>query len=284
MDEQNTPQNVFEKIRLIRENHLLDLKDIAQKSRIQLQYLEAIESGNLEAIPDVYDKLFFQTYLTFLPLTEDEKKEILKEFQIERQKIKPEKSTTIRNLKAVELDESDIKRYKNLFIALPILLVIVIIGFLAFNSESTKVKPEAPIEEISIYEVVHEVTKKDSLLADSTEKAAEKKQPLAGKGKVNVELNAAERTWLRVVADHADTSEYLLKKDEKLSLGADSTLEFLVGKANGISFTVNGEQIGILGQPGQVISYLKATEKGIVNKRIKTIQKKETSSDTLRTR
>ena len=283
MDEQNTPQNVFEKVRLIRESHLLDLKDIAKKSRIQLQYLEAIESGNLSVIPDVYDKLFFQTYLGFLPLTEDEKKEILKEFQIERQRIKPEKATTIRNLKAVELDQSDIKRYKNLFIALPILLVIVIIGFLAFNSESNKVKPEAPVEEISIYEVVNEVAKKDSLIADSTKKATHKNLKTA-KGTVDVELNAAERTWLRVVADHADTSEYLLKKEEKLTLNADSTLEFLVGKANGISFTVNGEKIGILGKPGQVISYLKATEKGIVNKRIKTIQKKETSSDTLSTR
>ncbi len=280
MEEQNTPLNVFEKVRQIRESNLLDLKDIAKKSRIQLQYLEAIESGNLSAIPDVYDKLFFQTYLSFLPLEDDEKKEILNEFQIERQKIKPEKTTTIRNIKAVELDQSDIKRYKNLFIALPILLVITIIGFLAFNSESNKVATKEPIEEISIYEVVKQVTQKDSLRADSTKKAAEKSMAVH---KVEVELNAAERTWLRVIADHADTSEYLLKNEEKLILNADSTLEFLVGKANGISFTVNGEKIGILGQPGQVISYLKATEKGVVNKRIKTIQNRETSSDTLST-
>ena len=282
MEEQNIPQNVFEKVKRIRESNLLDLKDIAKKSRIQLQYLEAIESGNLSAVPDVYDKLFFQTYLSFLPLKEDEKKEILNEFRIERLKIKPEKTTTIRNLKSVELDQSDIKRYKNLFIALPVLMVITIIGFLAFNSESNKVETEATIEEISIYDVVNQVTKRDSLLADSIKKAAEKNRPVAS-GKVTVELDAAEQTWLRVVADHADTSEYLLKKEEKLSLDADSTLEFLVGKANGISFTVNGKKIGILGRSGQVISYLKATANGVVSKRVKTIQKKETSNDSLST-
>ncbi len=281
MEEQASPTNVFEKVKQIREKQNLSLKEIAKKSRIQLQYLEALESGNLSAVPDVYDKLFFQTYLSFLKLSEAKKEEILKEFREERRKIKPQLTTTVRKLRTVELDKSDITRYKNLFIALPVLLVLIIIGFMVINSETGKLASDQPVEEISIYDVVKEVANKDSLHADSTRNTLTKKPSVTAEN-VAVRLNAIEQTWLRAVKDHSDTSEYLLKKDEQIVLNADSVLEFLVGKANGLNFTINEKNEGILGKPGQVITYLKVTEQGIVGKRIKSINVKETQNDSLR--
>ena len=82
-----------------------------------------------------------------------------------------------------------------------------------------------------------------------------------------------------MVKDRTDTSEYLLRKGERLNLTADSTLVFLVGNAAGINFTVNGKNEGVLGQEYQVISYLKITKDGIVSKRLKEIIKENAAID-----
>ena len=66
MDEQDINESLFERLKKIRIQQNLDLSEISSKSRIQIKYLEAIESGNIEQIPNVYDKLFFQTYISFL--------------------------------------------------------------------------------------------------------------------------------------------------------------------------------------------------------------------------
>ena len=80
-----------------------------------------------------------------------------------------------------------------------------------------------------------------------------------------------ERTWLRYIKDRADTTENMLYSGNVVKINADSTIHFLVGNAAGINFTINGEQKGVLGKPGEVISYLKITKKGIVGQRMKTI-------------
>jgi hypothetical protein len=88
-------------------------------------------------------------------------------------------------------------------------------------------------------------------------------------GDVNVSFKAIEKTWLRYVKDRSDTMELLLRVDDNVAVEADSLLEFLIGKADGLDFTINGENAGVLGDSGEIIINLAITKDGIINKRIK---------------
>jgi len=152
--------------------------------------------------------------------------------------------------------------------------VAIIIIVLAINSTKVEQVPKQEVDELSVHQIVEQMQTEtqQKMLQDSS---------AADSALTEVMMHAVQRTWLRVVKDHADTTEYLLATNEKLALYADSVLSFLVGNAAGIDFTVNGEAEGILGSPDQVITLLKITEKGIVNKQFKQI--KEQSVDTLGT-
>ena len=150
MDNKNESLTFFEKLKQIRIEKKLDLVDISKKSRISLKYLEAIEAGALDKIPEVYDKLFFSTYLSYFDFDEEAKTIFMDDFREERRKRYPQLTTTIRQIKPVKTDYSDMARFKSLFIALPVVLVILIVVILALNSEKAVSDPERDIQEISV--------------------------------------------------------------------------------------------------------------------------------------
>ena len=93
-------ENIFEQLKNIRIKKNLDLAKISEKTKISLKYLEAIESGNIKDIPEVYDKLFFQTYLNSLNIKKSE--EYIEEFYKIRKEVRPQYTTTIQKIKSMK--------------------------------------------------------------------------------------------------------------------------------------------------------------------------------------
>jgi len=266
---EETP-NFFEQLKEIRISKGFTLEEISNETKIQLRYLEAIESGQLERIPDIYDKLFFKTYLDFID--PPDYKTYWDEFLGLRLQHIPQHTTTIRRIKSLKVEQSKRKLLKWLFLAVPLLIVIVIIITLAMNSENVDSMPNNEnVPELSVKQIVREMQPKQvepiPIKIDSVQ--------------VQVALKAVSRTWFRMIKDYSDTVEYLLKKDEKISFKADSVLLFLVGNAAGLNFEINGKSVGILGQPNEVITGMKVTKEGIIAKRLKQIKQKEVQNDSL---
>ncbi len=273
MDKQ-TPEKqptIFDEVKNYRLEQNITLDEISTHSHIQLRYLEAIESGNLEALPAVYDRLFFKTYLDYLDPPEKER--YLEAFHTIRKEREPKHTTTQRRIRSVKAEQSKSKLVKTLYLVVPLLIVLVIIVILALNSQPVTTKPLNDVPEVTVHDIVKEMQPKPAPVPVAP----------AEKPSVRVTVDAVQRTWLRVIKDYADTTEYLVKANERVNLVADSVLLFLVGNAAGVQFEINGEQAGILGKPNQVISYLKVTPKGIVRKRLKQIKPKGIPDDSLKT-
>lgn len=277
MDENAGQQvSIFEELKQIRIKKNLDLDKIAEKTKINIKYLEAIESGDLKEVPEVYDKLFFQTYVTYLKVKNLEY--YLDEYRKLRKEELPQNTTTIQKIKLIKTDVEKFNKLKQLYVIIPLLIVVVIIIFLAINSETVKMNDRDIVKELSIRDVVDEIeskitTKKDSIKQINEEQAQVKN--------VSVEIATLELTWLRLVKDRSDTSEYLLKSGNNISVQAESTLVFLVGNAGGISFNINGKDEGVLGTSAEVISYMKITTDGIALKQLKSVVKKDIEDDSL---
>jgi len=271
MEHNDGNSNLFEQLKKIRLDKNISLQTISRDSRIQVQYLEALEAGEFEKIPVVYDKLFFQTYLSYLNLENAD--EYLAAFKALRKEVyHPTPTTTIQRIKTTDAKGHPYINLKTLFIAGPAVLIIFILGFMAWNSEIVGNNTPKKVKELPVRQVVQSIEAKQEALADSIELVT-KRQKIADR--VLVKINAIERTWIRYIKDGTDTTEYMLQEGNNIEIDADSTLHFLVGNAAGVKFTINGEEKGLMGKKGEVISYLKITKKGIEGQRVKDLSARD---------
>ena len=271
-DKENLIETIFEKLKNIRIKKNLELAKIAEKTKINIKFLEAIESGNLKEIPEVYDKLFFQTYLTSLNIKK--KDEYLDVFYKIRKEVRPQYTTTIQKIKSLKTDSKRFSKLKQIYLIAPILIVIILIVFFAINSKLVEENNIENVPELSVREIANEIEQKT--IAETNPDSQFTEKPVQIKtSKVTVNISTRELTWIRLVKDYSDTLEYLLKPGNNVSEQADSTMVFVIGNAGGVLFKVNGIDVGTLGSSSEIVTNLKITSKGIVSKRLKVAPKEE---------
>ncbi|HHJ53327.1 MAG TPA: DUF4115 domain-containing protein, partial [Caldithrix abyssi] len=158
-----------------------------------------------------------------------------------------------------------------LYFVIPLIILGAFILILALNSTQVASVGKEDVTELTVDTIIKDLEKKQrQMVADSLRTTVDTtKSP-----QVAVTLKAVDKTWLRAIADKADTTEYLLNAGNRVNLQADSTLRLLVGNAAGVDFTVNGQPVGILGKPNQVITNMLINQDGIVTKRIKNVRSK----------
>lgn len=271
-EEQRT---IFERLREIRQQKKIELEEISQHTKIHMKYLEAIEQETPNVIPAIYDALFFKSYLSYLDLEKEQENEFLTAFEeLRKAKMRAGTQTTIVRRRRIEKTNKRRSGFiQAVYIAAPLLVVTLIIVILAWHSTSGEEELPQTVDELSVEEIVNQMQ------PTSEEPASDKVQDVEDDS-VFVQINALDRTWLRIIRDHRDTTEYLLAAEEKVAIEGDSVLNFVIGNAAGVQLTVNGTDIGYLGESNQVVSSLKITADGVVNKRVKTIKPREVAVDT----
>jgi cytoskeletal protein RodZ len=270
MEDEKQP-SLFEELKNLRQQKGISLKTVAESSRIQIKYLEALEKGDLLKIPEVYDKLFFKSYLKALDLDQETYFDRFLDFRREH---RIDRTTSVIKINALNKEkERKILNHRNLFVILPFSLIVLVVAFLLINTEMVSTSTNGKVQEIDIVNVVdrmkaREQARKDSLyhLQDSIR---------VGSG-VAVTIDARYKTWFRTVADKTDTSEYLLKKGQRVEISADSLFEFLIGRADGLHFYLNGKDLGVPDQDSLVVRYMRIDTSGVAVKLLKPRKIKET--------
>jgi cytoskeletal protein RodZ len=72
-------------------------------------------------------------------------------------------------------------------------------------------------------------------------------------GSVVFSIKVVERAWLQVTVDGLETPGQLLEAGEEREWEARNTIYFICGNAGGVEVTVNGNELGTLGERGQVV-------------------------------
>ncbi len=76
---------------------------------------------------------------------------------------------------------------------------------------------------------------------------------MAGEPAVRVVLAAEDVSWLRVVADGRRVFEGFIRTGERREWEAAKSLHVVIGNAGGVRVQVNGQDLGVLGAPGEVV-------------------------------
>ena len=254
--------SIFEELKNLRVEKKITLKQISLSTRIHFKYLESLEKGDLLEIPEIYDKLFFKSYLKFLEVSETDYYDKFLEY---RKTIRDDR-TSILDMTQTESSIEKEFNFKNLLYFVPIIIAILIVWFLVSNTLMVGDDETEFVQEVSVQEVAEKIQSKiDS--AKMVESNAKKDSVISIESKsLNLNITALKKTWFRIVIDEKDTNEYLLNQGQVVTFSSEKSFDFLIGKANGLKMTVNGTEYGPFGNADQVVKYMKIDSSGVAAK------------------
>ena len=134
----DSTETFFTKLKQIRESKEISIKEIAESTKINTKFLDAIESGNFDSLPTVYMRLFIRSYCEFLDI---DPKKVLDDYEIftvgsikDKSIHIPEKNTFDEIIDEDNIDVAQIPKSKIIKIAITL---IIIISFFWFVSSIT---------------------------------------------------------------------------------------------------------------------------------------------------
>ena len=130
----NEKENIFyQELKKIRNSKKITLKEISEYTKINTKYLEALENGEFNVLPNVYTRLFLRSYCNYLSI---DYKNILDEYEIytlghKQQEIIVEQDSSEANNKEISESENLLsekaKDYKEVIIAIAVIISIVLL-------------------------------------------------------------------------------------------------------------------------------------------------------------
>ncbi|MBN1300969.1 MAG: DUF4115 domain-containing protein [Melioribacteraceae bacterium] len=251
-----------------REGLNLTIQIMHQRTRIDAKFLKAIEDGNFDVIDQVYLRAFIKGYAKCVGL--DEHKTIKKydlakagkliedePGNVERQtnESEPDSDQSVEKKKVVftsenvaapvyEPNENKKINPKLIVISVSALIILVLAYFLFIHDSSTQIIKE------SIKQNGENVrTDRFEIMLDDTSQAPQMETTIE---RMRLDINASDRTWVRILSDQRDQTEFTLLKDESKTIYADSVFNLLIGNAGGITLELNGKKINPIGKSGEI--------------------------------
>lgn len=238
---------IGEHLRITRESQGRSLDNIAIATKINIQFLEQIESGSIPNLPITYLNAFVRDYAIELGvnldelierITESEKEENISENQTSES---PEKTEQI----TPATDESRLKK-KFLFMEshqirlLIIVVIAVLLGLFIMLALIGNGKKSEPPKEISLVDAIKE---KETGGIDTLKG----KTTLTMADSLFLEGYAKDTVWIKVIVDGKNVSEGIFPPASKKKWIAADSLQVSIGNAMNMDFTLNGKKLGTLG-------------------------------------
>ncbi|MBD3288000.1 DUF4115 domain-containing protein [candidate division KSB1 bacterium] len=262
MDRNKLRQFGFE-LKQEREYRNLKLADISKRTKISLKFLEAIESGNFEFLPNPYVRYFVKSYIEQLGgHTEKYYRKFNELIRVQKRPHEDngrQKAVTPPPAQKNEFRENIEKTFKqvreqhlSLVISSAFLLVLIIF-LLVFNSDESNGNMQASDRN-------KQVSGQDSQLASFSSFVPAKKD-------LELNLVAAERTWMQIAVDDSAAQEFIFERGDTMTWEAKQKFLIRVGNGAGVRLYLNGNDLGKLGQRMEVINFV-LTKDGIQEKRL----------------
>lgn len=247
-------QNFSEYLRKQREEKKIRLSDVSVQTKISLKFLEAIEDGNFEILPETYIRAFIRDYAKAIGLDPEEAIKHL-DAQIEATKaaVQQEEIAVEEKTKQTPITLTNTQKIFAGIISLGILLGL---SYLAFSPGKKQ-----PVD-INTYENLEEVNQRkfDSAYTAVTTK------PSAKADSVRLLLSANDTVWVNLVIDEGKTYDLLMRPGNKFLFWGRRKFNMTIGNAGGLSISLNSHEYPPLGKPGVVIRNVTIFKDGSIKK------------------
>ncbi|MGA9407254.1 MAG: helix-turn-helix domain-containing protein [Bacteroidota bacterium] len=246
----------------------ISLADISKRTHINVKYLEAIEQGSFDILPQAYVRAFIREYALVIGLAP---KAVLKKFDVMvGGKYSVENGTMIGSgwsgnpLPSLPEQRAAgparpsgkpayMKQNDNRTVAVIVGIVVVAIALIYFVFDYATQETKAPIaQETPFQDVVKEQEKqilpqKAALDTFAVLQAAPKKDSLI------LRAVTVDSVWISIAKDNAPSQNTILPPEASRTWVASKQFRLSLGNAGGIRFMLNGTDIGRLGKRGAVV-------------------------------
>lgn len=278
--------NAFPDLTGIREAKGLSLREISRQTRIRVFFLEAIEKGEFNRLPEpIYAKPFISIYSRVLGVDD---KPILARYEeyaaipgAQKSETHVRKEQRVQSFSCSEAGNW-LKRH-SMTIAWPLIAIAVILLGIFLSSDKPEIKssanpvlqnqektPEAVPSTVTLTEP-REKTEVTALPAEGTEapSAVPQTRPAPESLKENAErmpyeitIEAIEASWIRLTEDNK-SRQTLLTPGEKMTGQAKEKIKVDIGNAGGVKIDFQGKTLSFIGKRGEVVHLTLPEEKKV---------------------
>lgn len=245
----------YTELKELRESQNIDLEEIHSRTKINIEYLHAIENGQFEVLPLPYVRLFMRAYVSEIGGDAEEALHQLEIFQgrkagkrsfkkSEKIELKPIKTEPISKTPTQARPPTKIRQdlIKGGVLLVVFLFAIFIIK--KINEEGSS----ATIENGEIILVQNpDVITNDQLINDYVE-AVSQTVALAVEPPLKLKMITTERIWYSLTADTTSTQSDILTAGEEKSLSFENQIYIRLNQTAGITLYINGLEVKELGQ------------------------------------
>jgi cytoskeletal protein RodZ len=254
--------NTFsEELRKERLTKNIALADIAASTHIGIKYLEALEQGSFDILPQTYIRAFIREYALAVGLSPDE---ILHRYDVlvtrkysetedsawNQSSFPPSGITTLPDRTPeqarVELIKQRDTRRIFLLAGIGVLMIAVVYFALNYTMKENLLRTA---KETPFQEVVQEQERESNPQPMEAAVAA----PAIAQDSVVLVGTTTDSVWMAMSTDENPPQEILLMPKQTHRWKAQEKFIVTLGNAGGIRFTLNGKDIGVLGKRGEVL-------------------------------
>ncbi|HSL88395.1 MAG TPA: helix-turn-helix domain-containing protein [Ignavibacteriaceae bacterium] len=253
----------------------ITLEQMANKTRIDQKFLEAIDEGNFAFLPELYVKAFIKQYAKEVGLEEAEtlkRYQSAKEgklFQPEKEisqpdpelennfgkqaskisgpspKTQPLKSYNDPSVEKRQAESDNAGKDKILIAAAIIGILVIIIAVYLFFIRDTKeiIVAERPFEEV--------IEQNQQRYIEETPETEDDPTILTSDS-LYLKFISSEPSWIFVVIDNIKTEEFTLAPNIEHIVSAGNSFKSTVGNSGGVKLTLNNNPVEFTGRSGSV--------------------------------
>lgn len=280
-----------EKLKRTREKAGITLQRVSAKTRIDIKFLEAIEQGDIDFLPELYVKAFIKQYAKVIGLDEDE---TLQEYLIAREgkELESDKEEVVESNTPEgssvddKNDDSDrkaepktysftdesalkkeiveeIKKQNPIKIAGGILIALLVIGlvYILINSKSNEIiVQEKPYEEVLEQTSKHQIDETNSSNIEENLPEVSKELVLT-----ITNTNSNDSAWVLIITDDVSKQDFILLPKASKTVEAKNNFQFTLGNSGVIKLVLNDNELEFNGRRG-AIRYFKLDKDGLERK------------------
>lgn len=260
-------QGIGEILKKAREEQGISLDEVAEATKIRTKYLRALEEENFDTLPgDVYARGFATAYLKHLGIKDrPDVLEVMKPKVQEPEKLEAseEKSSTgklavtpKRKKSADNFEETPLNKNAKLIIILSLAAILLLF---AIQSIYSKEMADEYQNDNQIEQQVEENQEPEGKTEEPEEPAvpSEPEEPVYDGLEMRLEIinanpNANDQCWMQITVD-GKTTETTMSEGQVQDIKAAQNIQLNLGNSGVVKVTLNGQDLGVLGNQGQVV-------------------------------
>ena len=258
MAAERVPGDLGRKLREARERRGVSLRQIADRTKIAVSVLEALERNDISRLPGgIFGRAFVRSFATEIGLDPEATiQEFIVQFPQDSVTVGHPRSQLIVDHQALESNRRMAATVLGLAaLAVPIAAGVVYLSMARRGTEPADAARSAPT--VAARSTAGEPADTPAPSQRAVTETVKPTAPVAGTAgddRVTVALTMTRSSWVSAIVDGEKQVERRLQPGEQRTLQVRRELVLTVGDAGGVEIVVNGTAAGPLGKDGEVVT------------------------------